>query len=78
MRVANGLSFCFLRFTARRFSDRRLCLFAVCLGLLPFQACALLQRPSDIAAPVETPVKRSPAVGPKFPQTGLASWYGAL
>ena len=41
----------------RGFSDRRPCLLAMCLGLLLFQGCALLQRPSDIAAPTETPAQ---------------------
>jgi rare lipoprotein A len=55
--MANGLSFSLLRFVVRGFSDRRPCLLAMCLGLLLFQACALLQRPSDIAAPTETPAQ---------------------
>ena len=55
--MANGLSFSLLRFIVRGFSDRRPCLFAMCLGLLLFQGCALLQRPSDIAVPTETPAQ---------------------
>src|ERR1043166_5425598 len=41
----------------RGFSDRCPCLVAMSLGLLLFQGCALLQRPSDIAAPTETPAQ---------------------
>jgi peptidoglycan lytic transglycosylase len=88
--MAIGLSFSLLRFVVRVFSDRRQCLLAICLGLLFFQGCALLQRPPDIAAPVETPaqaapsqpapaqptVKKSSAVPAQLPQTGEASWYG--
>ena len=51
----------------------------------------MLQRPSDIAAPTETPAqpvpsqpmpapptaKKSPSVPATLPQTGQASWYGA-
>ena len=41
----------------------------------------MLQRPSDIAAPIETPAhpttKTPPATPAKLPQTGQASWYGA-
>jgi rare lipoprotein A len=55
--MANSLSFSLLRFVVRGFSDRRPCLLAMCLGLLLFQGCALLQRPSDIAAPTETPAQ---------------------
>jgi rare lipoprotein A (peptidoglycan hydrolase) len=36
-------------------SLRRPCLLAMCFSLLLFQGCALLQRPSDIAAPTTTP-----------------------
>ena len=85
--MANGLSFALL---VRVFSDRRPRLLAMCLGLLLFQGCAMLQRPSDVAAPAETPAqpapsplpgqptaKKSPAVPAKLPQTGEASWYGA-
>jgi len=62
--MANGLSFSLLGFVVRGFSDRRPCRLAMCLGLLLFQGCALLQRPSDIAAPAETPAE--PAA-PKTP-----------
>ena len=55
--MVNGLSFSLLRFVVRGFFDRRPCLLAMCLGLLLFQGCALLQRPSDIATPAETPAE---------------------
>jgi rare lipoprotein A (peptidoglycan hydrolase) len=86
MQMANGLYFSLLRFVVRGFSYRRPCLLAMCLGLLLFQGCAMLQRPPDIAAPVETPsqpapvqptTKKTPAVPAKLPQTGEASYYGA-
>ena len=41
--MANGLSFSLLK--------------TMCLGLLLFQGCALLQRPSDVGAPTETPAQ---------------------
>ncbi len=63
--MANGLSFSLLRFVVRGFSDRRPCPLAMCLGLLLFQGCALLQRPSDIAAPTETPAQ------PAAPKTSV-------
>jgi hypothetical protein len=63
--MANGLSFWLLRFVVRGFSDRRPCLLAMCFGLLLFQGCALLQRPSDIAAPTETPAQ------PAAPKTSV-------
>lgn len=89
--MANGLSFSLLRFVVGGFFDRHPCLLAMCLGLLLFQGCAMLQRPPDIAAPTETPAqpapsrlaptqpaaKTSPAAPAKLPQTGEASWYGA-
>jgi rare lipoprotein A (peptidoglycan hydrolase) len=89
--MAHGLSFSLLMFVVRGFSDRHPCRLALCLGLLLFQGCALLQRPSDIATPTETPAqpapsqlvpvqpsaKKTPAVPAKLPQTGEASWYGA-
>ena len=80
--MANGLSFSLIRFAVRGFSDRRPCLLAMCLGLLLSYGCAMLQRPSDIAAPSQPPptkptTKTSPAVQTKLPQTGQASWYGA-
>ena len=86
VQMANGFSLSLLRVVARGFSKKLSCLLAMCLGLLLSQGCALLQRPPDIPAPVETPtqpapaqptVKKSPAVPVKLPQTGLASWYGA-
>ena len=55
--MANGLSFSLIRFAVRGFSDRRPCLLAMCLGLLLSYGCAMLQRPSDIAAPTETPAQ---------------------
>ena len=64
--MANGLSFSLLRFVVCGFSDRRPYLLAMCLGLLPFQGCALLQRQSDIAAPTETPAQ------PTAPETSVA------
>jgi rare lipoprotein A (peptidoglycan hydrolase) len=86
MQMAKGFSLSRLRFVARGFSEKPPCLLAMCLGLLLSQGCAMLQRPPDIGAPVETPAqpapaqptaKKSPAVPAKLPQTGLASWYGA-
>lgn len=84
--MTNGFSLSLLRFVVRGLSDGRPCLLAFCLGLLLSQGCAVLQRPPDIAAPVETPAqpapaqptaKKTPAVPAKLPQTGEASWYGA-
>jgi rare lipoprotein A len=63
----------------------------MCLSLLLFPGCALLQPAAHISAPTETPAqpgpdhlvpvqptaKKSPAVPAKLPQTGEASWYGA-
>ena len=63
--MANGSSFSLLRFVVRVFSDRRPSLLAMCLGLQLFQGCALLQRPSDNAAPTETPAQ------PTAPQTSI-------
>jgi rare lipoprotein A len=53
----------------------------LCLGLLLFQGCAMLQRPSDKSLPAETTVqppssKKTPPVQAKLPQIGEASWYG--
>jgi rare lipoprotein A len=90
MLLANVFSFSLLKFVVCGFSARRPCLLAMCLGLLLSQGCAMLQRPSDIAAPTapkaspapDSPVpaqptaKKSPAVQAKLPQTGQASWYG--
>jgi len=53
----DGLSFSFLGFEVCSVSGRRPCLFTICLGLLLFQGCALLQRPPDTAAPSETPAQ---------------------
>lgn len=55
--MANGLSVPLLGFVVRGISDRHPCLLAICLSLLLFQGCALLQRPSDIAVPAETPAE---------------------
>ena len=63
--MANGLSVPLLGFMVRGFSDRRPCLLAMCLGLLLFQGCALLQPPSDIAVPAETPAQ------PAAPETSV-------
>jgi rare lipoprotein A len=90
MQMASVFSFSLLRFVVRGFSEKRVCLLTMCLALLLFQGCAMLQRPSDIAAPTETttepppsqPVlpqptaKKSPPVQATLPQTGQASWYG--
>lgn len=55
--MPNGLSFSLLKFVVRGLFDRRPCLLTMCLGLVLFQGCALLQRPSDIATPTETPAQ---------------------
>ena len=55
--MANGLSFSPLKFVVRGLSDRRPCLLTMCLGLVLFQGCALLQRPPDTAEPIETPAQ---------------------
>ena len=91
--MANDLSFSLLKFVVRGLSDRRPCLLTMCLGLLLFQGCALLQRPEPIEtpaqpaapntssgvqpAPVPQTAQKNPAVAAKLPQTGEASWYGA-
>ena len=54
MQLANVFSFSLLKFVVCGFSARRPCLLAMCLGLLLSQGCAMLQRPSDIAAPTDT------------------------
>src|SRR5439155_1599985 len=86
VQVSNGISLLLLKFVGNGFSEKPPCLLAICLGLLFSQVCSILQRPPDIAAPVETPgqpqpahptAKRTPAVPAKLPQTGQASWYGA-
>ena len=43
IQMANGLSFSLLGFVIRGISDRRPCLLTMCLGLVLFQGCALLQ-----------------------------------
>ena len=81
--MANDFSFSLLRFVFLGFSDSRLRLFAICLGLGLFQGCALLQRPPEIAAPAETPappaapktaigVQPAPSAAPKKPPTVAA------
>jgi len=81
VQVSNGFSLLLLKFVANGFSEKTPCLLAICLGLLFSQGCTMLQRPSDIAAPIETPAqptaKNIPATPAKLPQTGQASWYGA-
>ena len=57
MQMANGLSFSLLGLPVRVYSNRCPFLLATCLGLLLFQGCALLQRPSDITAPPEAPAQ---------------------
>jgi rare lipoprotein A (peptidoglycan hydrolase) len=64
--MTSGLSF-WVGFVVRIFSDTLPCLLAMCLGLLLFQGCALLQRPSDIAAPTGTPAQ------PADPQTSVGT-----
>ena len=59
--MANDLSFSLLKFVVRGLSDRRPCLLTMCLGLLLFQGCALLQRPE----PIETPAQ------PAAPKTSV-------
>jgi rare lipoprotein A len=54
MQLANVTFFSLLKFLVCGFSARRPCLSAMCLGLLLSQGCAMLQRPSDIAAPTDT------------------------
>jgi rare lipoprotein A len=56
-----------LRFVASVFSDGRPSLMAMCLGLLLFQGCALLQRTPDIAAPTGTPAQ------PADPRTSVGT-----
>jgi rare lipoprotein A len=63
--MTNDLSFLLLRFVVRIFSDTLPCLLAMCLGLLLFQGCALLQRTPDIAAPTGTPAQ------PAAPKTSV-------
>jgi rare lipoprotein A (peptidoglycan hydrolase) len=65
MQLANVFFFSPLRFVVRGFSERRACRLAMCLGLLFSQGCAMLQRPSDIAAPIETTAQ------PAVPETSV-------
>ena len=90
MQMANVFSYSLLRFVGRGFSERHP-LFAICLGLLLSQGCAMLKGPPETAVPTETTtqpapgppapaqpaVKKSAPVQGKLPQTGDASWYGA-
>lgn len=62
--MVNGLTFSLRRFVVGDFPDKSSRLFAMCLGLLLFQGCALLQRPPEITAPTETP---APPAAPKPP-----------
>jgi rare lipoprotein A len=62
--MASDLSFSLLS-RPRFFRQASVSTSAMCLGLLLFQGCALLQRPSDIAAPTETPAQ------PAAPQTSV-------
>jgi hypothetical protein len=85
MQMASDFPFLLICF----FSDNRRCLIAMCLGLLLFQGCALLQQPDATQTsvgvraapsqpvPVQPPAKKSPSSPVKLPQTGEASWYGA-
>lgn len=59
--MAIGLSLSLLRFVVRGIFDRRPCRLAMCLGLLLFQGCALLQPPSDTATPTEAPAQPAAA-----------------
>ena len=75
--MANGLSFSLLKFVVRGLFDRRPCLLTMCLGLVLFQGCALLQSPSDIPTPTETPAqpaapKTSDGVQPAPSQSSTA------
>ncbi|MGZ8518762.1 MAG: septal ring lytic transglycosylase RlpA family protein [Candidatus Binatia bacterium] len=63
--MANDFSFSLPGFVSLGFSDSRLRLFAICLGLGLFQGCALLQRPPETAAPAETPAQ------PAAPKTAV-------
>ena len=65
MQLAHVFSFSFLGFFVRRLSERLMCLLAMCLGLLLSQGCAMLQRPSDLAAPTETTTQ------PAVPETSV-------
>lgn len=88
--MANDFCQSLFRFVVSGLSEKRRCLLAMCLALPLFQGCAMLQRPSDIAAPTEAPAqpapsqpettpptaKKSPPAPATLPQTGQASWYG--
>jgi rare lipoprotein A len=65
MPMNNELSFSFLGLEVCGDFRRLPCLFAMCIGLLLFQGCALLQRPPDLAAPSETPAQ------PAAPKTSV-------
>ena len=69
--MANDLSFSLLKFVVRGLSDRRPCLLTMCLGLVLFQGCALLQRSSDIAAPAETVAPSETPAQPAAPKTSI-------
>jgi rare lipoprotein A len=80
-----------LKFVPLAFFGRRPFLLTMYFGLLLSQGCTMLQRPSDTSSPAETtiqpvpaepqtakpPIKKTPSVEAKLPQTGEASWYGA-
>jgi rare lipoprotein A len=65
MQMARVFSFAPRRFVVCCFSERLPCLLAMCLGLLLSYGCAMVQRPSDIAAPTETPAQ------PAAPKTSV-------
>jgi len=82
MQTANDFSFAPRRFVVCCFSKRLPCRLAMCFGLLLSHGCAIVQPPSEIAAPsqpvpAKPTTKTSPPVQTKLPQTGEASWYGA-
>ena len=64
-------------------------LIQICLGMLFFQGCALLQPPSEPVVPAagqpapsrlvpgQPTAKPTPPAPVTLPQTGQASWYGA-
>ena len=60
-------------------------LTAACLASLVMQGCAGLQAPPESDTPAEPPpavqkepVRKAPAAAAGLPQTGQASWYGAV
>ena len=65
MQLTNVISFAPRKFVVCCFSERLPCLLAMCLGLLLSYGCAMVQRPSDIAAPTETPAQ------PAAPKTSV-------